>query len=121
MLCSWWVLGVRGSCRLACTLSVIRQPLQACNLLHNLLHKGRFKLRHVSLNQVLHTFLELLLLLLQVWDIRNNKCLQTLVDKHVYRPEDSLTCLMYDPKRRWLLSGANLLKVRLLTVNTMQL
>ena len=47
-----------------------------------------------------------------MWDIRNNKCLQTLVDRHVYRPEDNLTCLMYDPKRRWLLSGANLLKAR---------
>ena len=61
------------------------------------------------------------MLSLQVWDIRNNKCLQTLVDKHVYRPEDSLTCLMYDPKRHWLLSGANLLKVSLLSASTMHL
>ena len=68
-----------------------------------------------------HAVLELMVLSLQVWDIRNNKCLQTLVDKHVYRPEDSLTCLMYDPKRHWLLSGANLLKVSLLSASTMHL
>lgn len=51
------------------------------------------------------------LTVLQVWDIRNNRCLQTLTDKQKHRPEDALTCLMYDPKEKQLLSGSVLPKV----------
>ena len=52
-------------------------------------------------------------LYLQVWDIRNNRCIQTLTDKQAYRPENFLTCLLYDPKHEHLMSGAVLPKVRL--------
>ena len=43
--------------------------------------------------------------------MRNNRCLQTLTDKQKHRPEDALTCLMYDPKEKQLLSGSVLPKV----------
>ena len=48
---------------------------------------------------------------LQVWDIRNNRCLQTLTDKQKHRPEDALTSLMYDSQQKQLLSGSVLPKV----------
>ena len=48
---------------------------------------------------------------MQVWDIRNNRCLQTMTDKQQHRPEDALTCLLYDPKEKQLLSGSVLPKV----------
>ena len=48
---------------------------------------------------------------LQVWDIRNNRCLQTMTDKQKHRPEDALTCLLYDAKQEHLLSGSVLPKV----------
>ncbi|KAL0019122.1 hypothetical protein WJX79_001934 [Trebouxia sp. C0005] len=47
---------------------------------------------------------------IKVWDIRNNRCLQTLTDKQKHRPEDALTCLMYDPQQKQLLSGSVLPK-----------
>lgn len=47
----------------------------------------------------------------QVWDIRNNRCLQTMTDKQKHRPEDALTCLLYDAKQQRLLSGSVLPKV----------
>ena len=51
------------------------------------------------------------IMVMQVWDIRNNRCLQTMTDKQRHRPEDALTCLLYDPKEKQLLSGSVLPKV----------
>ncbi|KAL3142584.1 hypothetical protein ABBQ38_002902 [Trebouxia sp. C0009 RCD-2024] len=48
---------------------------------------------------------------IKVWDIRNNRCLQTMTDKQKHRPEDALTCLLYDAKQQHLLSGSVLPKV----------
>ncbi|KAL3152253.1 hypothetical protein ABBQ32_001332 [Trebouxia sp. C0010 RCD-2024] len=48
---------------------------------------------------------------IKVWDIRNNRCLQTMTDKQKHRPEDALTCLLYDAKQQQLLSGSVLPKV----------
>ena len=37
--------------------------------------------------------------------------MQTVTDKQKHRPEDALTCLMYDPQQKQLLSGSVLPKV----------
>ena len=41
---------------------------------------------------------------IKVWDLRNYKCLQTLVDKTHYRPENRISAFVYDPVRRQLLT-----------------
>lgn len=41
----------------------------------------------------------------QVWDVRNHKCIQTINDKEVYSPDDTLLCMCYDQKRKTLLTG----------------
>ena len=48
---------------------------------------------------------------IKIWDIRNHKCLQTLQDKEMYFPENSITAMMFDakplePTRRWLVTAA---------------
>lgn len=48
--------------------------------------------------------------MIKVWDLRSNRCIQTLEDDNVYRPEDRLTVMMHDSKRRQLLTGTTKLR-----------
>jgi WD40 repeat protein len=43
---------------------------------------------------------------LQVWDLRNQRCLQTLQDCTTHSPEDTLSALAYSPSRKLLVSAA---------------
>lgn len=43
--------------------------------------------------------------LLQLWDVRNHKCIQTISDRQVYPSDDTLLCMSYDFKRKRLLTG----------------
>lgn len=47
---------------------------------------------------------------MQVWDLRNQRCLQTLTDPATYYPEDTLSALTYSPARNLLVSGSYCLK-----------
>eukprot|EP00192_Tetraselmis_astigmatica_P000660 CAMPEP_0117689666 /NCGR_PEP_ID=MMETSP0804-20121206/24643_1 /TAXON_ID=1074897 /ORGANISM="Tetraselmis astigmatica, Strain CCMP880" /LENGTH=1073 /DNA_ID=CAMNT_0005502517 /DNA_START=57 /DNA_END=3278 /DNA_ORIENTATION=+ len=47
---------------------------------------------------------------IKVWDIRNHKCMQTFQDTEVYRPENIISAMKYDQKRRWLVTGNMKLK-----------
>eukprot|EP00878_Enallax_costatus_P043925 GHUV01052039.1.p1 GENE.GHUV01052039.1~~GHUV01052039.1.p1 ORF type:complete len:115 (+),score=27.74 GHUV01052039.1:194-538(+) len=42
----------------------------------------------------------------QVWDLRNQRCLQTLTDSSTYYPENKLSALAYSPDRKLLVSCA---------------
>jgi hypothetical protein len=46
----------------------------------------------------------------QVWDIRSHKCIQVLVDKAQYRPENRIGAIMFDVGRSYLITGATRLK-----------
>lgn len=46
----------------------------------------------------------------QVWDLRNQLCLQTLVDGSTYTPDNTLSALTYSPARKMLVSGAYYIK-----------
>jgi WD repeat-containing protein 49 len=39
----------------------------------------------------------------KIWDIRSYRCFQTLTDTNVYRPEDMLTFMVFDPKYHYIL------------------
>jgi WD40 repeat protein len=41
----------------------------------------------------------------KVWDIRTYKCLQTMADREVYRPDDVVTSMLYDRRREQLVTG----------------
>lgn len=45
------------------------------------------------------------LVCLQLWDVRNHKCIQTISDRQVYPIDDTLLCMCYDFKRKRLLTG----------------
>jgi hypothetical protein len=40
-----------------------------------------------------------------VWDIRNHKCLQTVVDKEEYKLENTMGVMAFDPTRRCLITA----------------
>mmetsp|Transcript_37768 Transcript_37768/g.61203 ORF Transcript_37768/g.61203 Transcript_37768/m.61203 type:complete len:933 (-) Transcript_37768:1406-4204(-) len=49
---------------------------------------------------------------IKVWDVRNHRCLQTVVDKERYRPENRISGLLYDPFHKCIVTGTT--KLRLL-------
>ena len=42
----------------------------------------------------------------KIWDIRTYKCIQTIFDKICYRPEDRLTCILFDDYTNNILLGS---------------
>jgi WD repeat-containing protein 49 len=48
---------------------------------------------------------------LKVWDVRTHRCLQTLVDKQLHRPEDMLSALMFDHRNGCLVTASAHLSV----------
>jgi hypothetical protein len=50
-----------------------------------------------------------------VWDLRNQRCLQTLQDRTTHSPEDTLSALAYSPSRKLLVSAAYSLRAWPLT------
>jgi WD40 repeat protein len=42
---------------------------------------------------------------MKVWDLRNFRCLQTFVDREVYRQEDAIGGMVYDTRQRRLVTG----------------
>jgi WD40 repeat protein len=48
---------------------------------------------------------------IKVWDIRNYKCLQTISDREVYKPDNTISGLVYNPTRSHLVTGNTKLKV----------
>jgi WD40 repeat protein len=46
-----------------------------------------------------------------VWDIRNYKCLQTISDREVYKPDDTITGLVFNSARGHVVTGNTKLKV----------
>ncbi len=56
-----------------------------------------------------------LLLFSQVWDMRNQRCIQTLVDREVYKPENTIGVMAYDAARRQLVTGSSCLRAWALT------
>ncbi|WIA32779.1 hypothetical protein OEZ86_005963 [Tetradesmus obliquus] len=52
---------------------------------------------------------------IKVWDLRNQRCLQTLQDRATHSPEDTLTALAYSPSRKLLVSAAYSLRAWPLT------
>lgn len=46
----------------------------------------------------------------KVWDIRTFRCLQTLADREVYKPDDTITGLLYDGARGHAVAGNTRLK-----------
>jgi WD40 repeat protein len=55
------------------------------------------------------------LLVLQVWDLRKQRCMQTLQDRVTHSPEDTLSALAYSPSRKLLVSGSYSLRAWPLT------
>ncbi|QDZ24146.1 WD40 repeat domain-containing protein [Chloropicon primus] len=49
---------------------------------------------------------------IKIWDLRTNKCMQTIVDKEHYWPENKITSLMFNPVKKCIVSGAVKLKER---------
>ena len=47
----------------------------------------------------------------KIWDIRTYRCVQTLVDKFSYRPEDRLICMIYDSKIHSILLGSRKINI----------
>ena len=43
----------------------------------------------------------------KIWDIRSNKCLQTIIDNSVHWPENKLNCMCYDDKRNAIVVGGS--------------
>lgn len=43
---------------------------------------------------------------IKVWDVRTNKCFQTIVDKADYWPENRITEIMYSPAKKAIVAGA---------------
>ncbi len=48
---------------------------------------------------------------IKVWDIRNYKCVQTIVDDHAYQPEDELSAAMWNVDRGILVTAGSCLRV----------
>ena len=46
----------------------------------------------------------------KVWDIRTFRCLQTLADREAYKPDDTITGLLYDAARGHVVTGNTRLK-----------
>mmetsp|Transcript_21466 Transcript_21466/g.40888 ORF Transcript_21466/g.40888 Transcript_21466/m.40888 type:complete len:1024 (+) Transcript_21466:252-3323(+) len=46
----------------------------------------------------------------KIWDIRSHKCLQTIVDKGVYWPENRMSAMTLDPKQRAIVTAGTKLK-----------
>mmetsp|Transcript_13415 Transcript_13415/g.44193 ORF Transcript_13415/g.44193 Transcript_13415/m.44193 type:complete len:870 (+) Transcript_13415:164-2773(+) len=44
---------------------------------------------------------------IKVWDLRNHKCIQTIIDEEVHRPENRITAIMYDAKRSRLVTATS--------------
>lgn len=42
---------------------------------------------------------------IKVWDLRNFRCLQTIVDKEYYRQDDAIGGMIYDTRMRRLITG----------------
>lgn len=40
-----------------------------------------------------------------MWDLRTQRCIQTLQDRHVYAPDDKVAVMAYEPGRRRLVTG----------------
>ena len=49
---------------------------------------------------------------IKIWDLRTNKCMQTILDKEHYWPENRITALMFSEHKKCLVSGAVKLKER---------
>lgn len=47
---------------------------------------------------------------IKIWDLRSNKCMQTIIDKEDYWPENRITSIMYNRDRRCIVTGAVKLK-----------
>lgn len=47
---------------------------------------------------------------IKVWDLRNHRCLQTIMDTTKYRPEDQIQSVLYDRNKKWLLSATTKLR-----------
>jgi WD40 repeat protein len=47
---------------------------------------------------------------IKVWDLRTNRCMQTMEDENTYRPEDRISVMLHDPKRRQLITGTTKLR-----------
>jgi WD40 repeat protein len=47
---------------------------------------------------------------IKIWDLRTNRCIQTMEDENTYRPEDRIAVLLHDPKRRQLVTGTTRLR-----------
>ena len=47
---------------------------------------------------------------IKIWDLRTNRCVQTMEDENTYRPEDRISVMMHDPKRRQLVTGTTRLR-----------
>eukprot|EP00854_Cymbomonas_tetramitiformis_P011779 gene11779-13904_t len=41
---------------------------------------------------------------IKIWDIRSHKCLQTITDQHTYWPENRISAIMVNPRRRCLVT-----------------
>lgn len=49
---------------------------------------------------------------IKIWDLRTNKCMQTIMDKEHYWPENKITSLMFNGVKKCIVSGAVKLKER---------
>lgn len=49
---------------------------------------------------------------IKIWDLRTNKCMQTIVDKEHYWPENKITSIMFNESKKCIVSGAVKLKER---------
>ena len=49
---------------------------------------------------------------IKIWDLRTNKCMQTIMDKEHYWPENKITSLMFNGMKKCIVSGAVKLKER---------
>eukprot|EP00742_Colponemidia_sp_Colp-10_P008505 GILJ01009216.1.p1 GENE.GILJ01009216.1~~GILJ01009216.1.p1 ORF type:complete len:1025 (-),score=150.44 GILJ01009216.1:215-3289(-) len=47
----------------------------------------------------------------KVWDVRNYKCIQTIVDKNQYRPENRITAMSYDNEHNCLALGSKKINI----------
>ena len=43
---------------------------------------------------------------IKIWDIRSNKCMQTITDKTEYRPENRISAIAFNPQRKAIVTGA---------------
>lgn len=47
---------------------------------------------------------------MKIWDLRTNRCIQTMEDENTYRPEDRISVMLHDSRRRQLITGTTKLR-----------